>query len=171
MIDEQNEKMVSLRRTASLRSAKMALRAPCIQALSADSVELSWTLEDPDTPLPVRLSLSLLATRARARAALARAQLELQVQRTGADPAAPGERTWHTIFVDGEAGAGARQSRHHCPDRDAQHLGGLGIGKVFDPDQQKHGAVVLRQGREGPEDIALIYAVLLGGALGSARTP
>ena len=37
----------------------MALRAPWIQALSADNVTLSWTLEDPDTPLPVRVRLSL----------------------------------------------------------------------------------------------------------------
>ena len=46
--------------------------------------------------------------------ARAREQLELQVQRTGADPAAPGERTWHTIFVDGEAGAGARSLAGVC---------------------------------------------------------
>ena len=36
------------------------------------------------------------------------------MQRTGADPAAPGERTWHTIFVDGEAGAGARSLAGVC---------------------------------------------------------
>mgnify|MGYP004295938127 CR=1 FL=1 len=56
---------------------KMALRAPWIQALSADNVTLSWTLEDPDTPLPVRVRLSLSRSwrRApRARAALARAR-------------------------------------------------------------------------------------------------
>ena len=41
---------------------KMALRAPWIQALSADNVTLSWTLEDPDTPLPVRVRLSLSLT-------------------------------------------------------------------------------------------------------------
>ena len=45
----------------------------------------------------------------------------------------------------GAGGAGARDTRHHGADRDAQHLGAFGIGELLDAHQQQRLALLGRQ--------------------------
>src|SRR5215472_6818285 len=64
------------------------------------------------------------------------------------------ERRALTVEKSLDLRPGARQPRHHGPDRDALHLGDLAVGQALEDDQQQRRALVLDEARQRPLDVA-----------------